>query len=107
MVRFSLHELTPSAFPYFLLAALPLAWHRPVTVAVIPVTAVLALLIGLIVTMEGNMGEAYSVWCFSGVTMNLYYLILPYWFQLWPEEESKRSRAWATIEVYSQAKKGK
>lgn len=35
-VRTSVHELLPNALPYFLLGALPLAWHRPLHAAAVP-----------------------------------------------------------------------
>ena len=86
----SLHELAPSAFPYFLLLALPSVWHRPAWAAALPVGVLLAMLALLILAMDGNMGEAYSVWCFSGVAMHLYYLLLPAWF-VWPEPARRRN----------------
>ena len=75
-----MHELAPSAFPYFLLMTLPLAWHRPPPVAQLPIGAMVMMLVALVAAMEGVMGEAYSVWCFMGVALNLYYLAYPFLF---------------------------
>ncbi len=81
-IALSLHELLPNALPYFLLLALPLLWHRPVWVAALPGGALLAVWAALLAAMHGNMGEAGSVWCFSGVLLHVYYLLLPF-HHLW------------------------
>ena len=75
---------------WLLLLALPSVWHRPAWAAALPVGVLLAMLALLILAMDGNMGEAYSVWCFSGVAMSLYYLVLPAWF-VWPKPARRRS----------------